>query len=130
MVGIPDRVSPVFTAHTVVTFEDEGAGTRMTVRQRYDVHDAAARKAVEGAPEGWRTTLDKFAAEVARMVAEAARTAVHGEFTVERVYTAAPALVFRALTDVAAKARWFAGGDEWTLLERVMDIRRAGGASG
>ena len=68
-VGDPD--APKFTVHTTVTFEDQGGGTRMTVRQVYDLHDAAFRPAVEGAPEGWRTTLDKLAKEVARLQASA-----------------------------------------------------------
>ena len=63
--------SKKFTAHTTVTFESEGAGTRMTVRQVYDIHDETFLSAVEGAPEGWRTTLDKLEREVARIQAAA-----------------------------------------------------------
>jgi uncharacterized protein YndB with AHSA1/START domain len=59
--------SKKFTAHTTVTFENEGAATRMTVRQVYDIHDETFLSAVEGAPEGWRTTLDKLEQEVARI---------------------------------------------------------------
>jgi len=58
---------PKFSVHTVVTFEDDGAGTRMTVRQDYDIHDEGFRGAVGGASEGWRTTLDKLERELARM---------------------------------------------------------------
>ena len=39
----------------------------MTVRQVYDIHDENFRFAIEGASEGWRTTLDKLEQEVARM---------------------------------------------------------------
>jgi len=125
-VGIPNPEAPGFVAHTTVTFEDTGAGTRMTVTQRYEIHDEAFRHAVEGAPEGWRTTLDKLEAELARMASAAERSAVHGSFTVERLYRAAPSLVFHALTDLAAKARWFSGDETFQVIERTMDVRPGG----
>jgi uncharacterized protein YndB with AHSA1/START domain len=115
-----------FTAHTTVTFEEEGAGTRMTVRQDYDIHDEAFLFAVEGAPEGWRTTLDKLEQEVARIAVSQSRSVVHATFSLERIYDASPALVFRALSDKAAKARWFEGGDGWAVIEREMDVRPGG----
>lgn len=36
----------------------------------------------------------------------------HGTFTLERVYAAPPSRVFAAWADPAAKARWFAGGED------------------
>lgn len=59
-----------FTAHTSVTFAEQDGGTLMTVRQEYEIFDEAMLPAVEGASEGWRTTLDKLEREVARIVAE------------------------------------------------------------
>lgn len=115
-----------FTAHTTVTFEEVAGGTRMTVRQAYDIKDPAFRFAIEGSAEGWRTTLDKLAQEVTGAQAPAGRSVVHADFTLERVFAAAPALVFHALTDPAAKARWFAGGDGYAVLEREMDVRPGG----
>ena len=35
------------------------------------------------------------------------RSATHGTFTLERVYEASPARVFKAWADPAIKARWF-----------------------
>jgi uncharacterized protein YndB with AHSA1/START domain len=132
-VASPDRLSfstdvtdgdtLMFVAHTTVTFEEEGAATRMTVHQRYDLPNEVFRWAVQGAPEGWHTTLDKFEREIARM---RERSAVHDSFTIERVYDAAPPTVFRALTDQDAKSRWFAGGNDWEVLERSMDVRPGG----
>jgi uncharacterized protein YndB with AHSA1/START domain len=115
-----------FTVHTAVTFEDDGMGTRMTVRQAYDIHDPAFLSAVKGAAEGWRTTLDKLEREIARIEAAVPRSVVHAIFSLERVYDASPALVFRALSDPAAKARWFEGGGGWTPIERTMDVRPGG----
>jgi uncharacterized protein YndB with AHSA1/START domain len=115
-----------FTVHTIVTFEDDGAGTRMTVHQSYDIHDPAFLFAVEGATEGWRTTLDKLEREVARIQAAQHRFVVHAIFSLERVYDASPSLVFRALSDQAAKARWFEGGDGWVVIERHVDVRPGG----
>lgn len=120
---VTDGDTLMFVAHTTVVFQDDGAGTRMTVRQTYDLPDEAFRWAVQGAPEGWRTTLDKFAREVARM---RERGVVHDSFTIERVYDAAAATVFHALTDQAAKSRWFARSDGGEVLERQMDVRPGG----
>lgn len=62
---------PKFTAHTTVTFEDDSeGGTLLKIRQVHTILDPAFIKAVEGAPEGWRTTLDKLEREVARLKAE------------------------------------------------------------
>ena len=60
------RGRPAFTALTTVTFDDEGRGTRVTVTQAYDIHEAHARGAIQGAAEGWRMTLDKLQAHLAR----------------------------------------------------------------
>src|SRR5262245_52520322 len=54
------------------------------------------------------------------------QSATHGSFSIERVYDAAPARVFGAWADPAAKARWFAGPAEWTMLERFIDFRVGG----
>jgi uncharacterized protein YndB with AHSA1/START domain len=54
------------------------------------------------------------------------RTATHGTFTLERVYDAAPARVFKAWADPAIKARWFVGPSDWQLLERSIDFRIGG----
>lgn len=124
-VVIADR--PRFTAQTTVTFAVDGTGTLMTVRQVYDIHDPAFAAAVDGAPEGWRTTLDKLEREVARLQADSPpRSAVQGSFTLERRYPATPAAVFNALTDPVAKAKWFAGGGGYTVLERRLDVRPGG----
>jgi uncharacterized protein YndB with AHSA1/START domain len=115
-----------FFGRTTVTFEPTGFGTKMTVQQEYDVRDPDFIGAIEGASEGWRTTLDKLGHLLARMQGEQKRSAVHAIFSLERTYDAAPADVFRALSEPAAKARWFSGGDEFTELERVMDVRPGG----
>jgi uncharacterized protein YndB with AHSA1/START domain len=123
---VGDPGAPQFTAHTTVTFADEGHGTRMTVDQRFDVHDAAGRFAVEGASEGWRTTLDKLSWEVERLKdGNGERSVTHDTFSLERIFAAAPAKVFRAFTEPAAKALWFGGGG-FDVLERSMDIRPRG----
>jgi uncharacterized protein YndB with AHSA1/START domain len=60
-----------FTAHTAVTFEVEGAGTRMTVRQSYEFHDPAFIGAAKGAPDGccrarWFTVSSRLGAATPR----------------------------------------------------------------
>ena len=51
---------------------------------------------------------------------------VHAIFSLERTYDASPARVFHAFADPEAKARWFAGGAGYTVLERHMDVRPGG----
>jgi uncharacterized protein YndB with AHSA1/START domain len=130
--------SKKFTVQTTVTFENQGTGTLLTVHQLYDIHDEAFLGAVEGSAEGWRTTLDKLEQEVARIHAQhaahaqaseprsAVRSAVHATFSIERLYNASPAQVYHALSDKAAKSRWFAGGEGHTIIEREMDVRPGG----
>lgn len=52
--------------------------------------------------------------------------AKHDSFTLERRYAAAPARVYRALTDPRAKATWFVGPHGWDDHERHMDARVGG----
>ncbi len=125
--SVVDGDAAKFTAYTTVTFENDPAGTRMTVHQTYEIHDQGYRSSVDGAPEGWRTTLDKLGEEVARLKAAAAsRSVEHDVFTLERTYAATTAEVFHALTVPAAKARWFVGGEGYQVLERSMDVRPGG----
>ena len=119
---------PLFSAVTQVSFRDEGAGrTLMEVVQTYSAAGAAqAEQMLKGAPEGWRQTLDKLEAEVARMHAGAVRSVVHGAFHLERAYDATADALYRALSDEAAKSRWFFGPAGWRLIERTMDFRVGG----
>jgi uncharacterized protein YndB with AHSA1/START domain len=125
-IGVSVGGATKFTAHTIVTFDDDGAGTRMTVRQAYDIHDESFRFAIDGAPEGWRSTLDKLEREVARIKAAEGRSVVHASFTLDRAFDASPAKLFHALVDKTAKARWFEGGGGYVTLEREMDVRPGG----
>jgi len=97
----------------------------MTVEQSYEIYDEAFRLAIEGSAEGWRTTLDKLGREVAR-AQDAGPAAVRGAFAIERVFKATPAQVYKAFTDESAKSRWFSGGDDYTMVERRMDVRPGG----
>jgi uncharacterized protein YndB with AHSA1/START domain len=121
---------PLFSAYTEVSFIDEGAGrTLMEVVQTYSAAGAAqAEQMLKGAPEGWRQTLDKLEAEVRRMAGQAGavRSVAHGAFHLERAYEATAEEVYRALSDEAAKSRWFFGPAGWRLIERTMDFRVGG----
>ena len=121
---------PLFSALTQVTFSDDASGgTLMEVVQTYSLAGGAqAAQMLKGAPEGWRQTLDKLEAEVARMAEHggAVRSVVHGAFHLERAYDATAQEVYRALSEEAAKSRWFFGPAGWRLIERVMDFRFGG----
>lgn len=119
---------PLMHAHTVVTFAEECGGTRMEVTQTHTPLAPIAEQMIQGAPEGWKQTLDKLERVAASMpiTADTKRSVVHATFTVERTYDAPRSRVFKALTDPAAKAKWFAGGNGYTLLVREMDARPGG----
>jgi uncharacterized protein YndB with AHSA1/START domain len=121
---------PLFSAYTAVSFIDKGSeGTLMEVVQTYSLAGAAqAEQMVKGAPEGWRQTLDKLEAEVERMKEAhgAVRSVVHGAFHLERTYDAGADAVYGALSDEAAKSRWFVGPPGWRQIERRMDFRVGG----
>ena len=76
------------------------------------IDPSMAAPMVAGAPEGWRTTLDKLEEEVVRMqggTETGVRSVVHATFHLERTYDAPVARVWQALTDEAAKQKWFGG---------------------
>jgi uncharacterized protein YndB with AHSA1/START domain len=60
-------------------------------------------------------------------MASAARSIKHSSFVIERKLDFDPAVVYRAWTDPAVKARWFSGPpDKWTEQIREMDVRVGG----
>jgi uncharacterized protein YndB with AHSA1/START domain len=120
----------LFRAYTEIDFADALGGTRMDVLQTYTLIDPSKGWMVTGAPEGWRTTLDKLEKLVVQMQSggePGVRSVVHATFRLERTYHAPVARVWRALTDEVAKQKWFAGPPErWEMLERHMDVRPGG----
>jgi uncharacterized protein YndB with AHSA1/START domain len=54
------------------------------------------------------------------------RSVAHATFVLERMYGAAPARVFAAWADPAAKARWFRSPEEWGRGEFELDFRVGG----
>jgi uncharacterized protein YndB with AHSA1/START domain len=121
----------LFRAYTEVDFSNVPGGTRLDVLQSYTLLDPAVATAmIGGAREGWRTTLDKLEAHAAQLTAADMAgpcSVAHGIFHIERTYDAPAARVWKALTDVNAKARWFAGAPgRWDLIQREMDVRVGG----
>ena len=122
---------PLFRASTEVDFSDAIGGTRMDVTQTYMLFDPSiAAPMVAGAPEGWRTTLDKLEREVLAMQGAGlagVRSATHATFHLERTYDVPVPRLWAALTDETAKSRWFTGtAGHWELIERRMDVRPGG----
>ena len=55
------------------------------------------------------------------------RSVVHSMFDLERTYDAPVSRVWKALSNMDAKAKWFAGSaGKWQVLERQMDVRVGG----
>ena len=122
---------PMFWALTEVNFSDTVGETGVNIVQRFrEVDPAIAEFITADGGEGWGSTLDKLEAEVARMVGRGEivqRSAAHATFHLTRTYPAPVARVWKALTDPAAKAKWFGGPpEEMELLERHMDVRVGG----
>ena len=137
--GGRDRAAPIlFHVHTSVSFAEQDGGTLLEVTQHYSRLLPQAEAMIGGAKQGWGQTLDRLEQEVARSsqskVAAASgvqsdpieRSVVHSTFRIERTYPASATEVYRALTDPVAKAKWFTGGEGFTLLERRMDVRPGG----
>src|SRR5262249_52168467 len=55
-----------------------------------------------------------------------ARSTVHSTFTLDRVFNASPARVYRAFADKDTKEQWFSGPDDWELNQHDMDFRVGG----
>ena len=120
----------LFRAYTEVKFSDALGGTRLDITQTYTMLDPDAAWMAEGAPKGWAQTLDKLSTEVTRMWLDGApeRSVVHAVFSLERTYDAPIERVYKALSDEAARAKWFAGDEgAWRPIERSMDFRVGGG---
>jgi len=62
--------APLFRAYTELDFTDAPGGTRLDVTQTYTMIDLSKAWMVEGAPQGWNSTLDNLDREVRRMEAE------------------------------------------------------------
>ncbi len=120
---------PLFGAHLVVTFaEQDGGVTRMEVAQRFTLYEPQAARMIEGAPQGWAQTLERLEREVARDrgLASGQRSVTHASFCLERRFDATPARVYQALSDPAAKAKWFGVGAGVAVLARAMEVRNGG----
>ena len=130
LLALDDKDKPLFRAYTVVNFiEQLGGSTKMEVKQTYTLFDAdVAKPMMQGAPEGWRETLDKLEQEVTRIktLMPAVRSVAYGTFRIERTWAVARAQVFKALTDPVAKAKWFGRAPGCTELSREVDIRPGG----
>lgn len=120
----------LFVARTEIDFVETLVGTRMDAQQTYTLLDPDKGWMVDGAPQGWSSTLDKLQAEVLRLTGAAettVRSVNHASFHVTRTYDAPLDRVWKALTDPVAKAKWFGGSPgQWELLEREMDVRVGG----
>lgn len=121
----------LFNCYTEVDFGDALCGTRLTVTQTYTVFDPiTTAPMIAGAPLGWSAALEQMEQVVLRLTGAQgleSRSVAHGTFHLERRYKAPIARVWQALTDEAAKQKWFGGTPgEWELIERHLDVREGG----
>ena len=61
--------TPLFRAYTELDFADAAGGTRLDVTQTYTLIDLSKGWMLQGAPQGWNSTLDNLEREAMRMEA-------------------------------------------------------------
>lgn len=72
-------------------------------------------------------SIDTHEAAKARIPDQPARSVAHATMHLDRRYPVSPARLWAALTEPAAKARWFgAASDAVEVMERTMDVRPGG----
>lgn len=125
----PKRLEWTAVAHgdvrvdTVVTFEDEGGRTRLTVRQTVPSNPDMAR----GQRPGWSQSLERLATALVESNAAGASTSptADREIATSRVFDAPRELVWEAWTDPKHLARWY-GPNGFTVTTHEMDVRPGG----
>jgi len=70
--------------------------------------------------------IEDHAAAKARIPEKLTRSVTHATFHLERTYEASLARVWKALTNPAAKAQWFAASEQLEIIERSIDVRPGG----
>ena len=108
---------------TVVTFEEEGGKTRLTVRQTIPSNPMMAR----GQKPGWSQSLERLATALVESNEAGASSSptADREIATSRVFDAPRDLVWRAWTEPKHLARWY-GPNGFTVTTDEMDVRAGG----
>lgn len=108
---------------TVVTFEEEGGKTRLTVRQTVPSNPMMAR----GQKPGWSQSLERLATALVESNEAGASSSptADREIATSRVFDAPRELVWRAWTDPQHLARWY-GPNGFAVTTDEMDVRAGG----
>jgi uncharacterized protein YndB with AHSA1/START domain len=104
----------------VITFEEEGGKTRLTMRGTVLKLEPEAVQAVVGMRQGWSETLDKLA-EFAQQRAASAGP----EFRISRTFDAPRDLVWRAWTEHDHLMQWW-GPKGMKMMHCTIDLRPGG----
>jgi uncharacterized protein YndB with AHSA1/START domain len=108
---------------TVVTFEEQGGRTRLTVRQTVPRDPNMAR----GQKPGWSQSLERLATALVESNTAGASSSptADREIATSRVFDAPRDLVWQAWTDPKHLARWY-GPNGFTVTTHEMDLRPGG----
>jgi uncharacterized protein YndB with AHSA1/START domain len=111
---------------TVMTFEDEGAGTRLTIRMMFATAEARDYNVrTYGAIEGGEQMFDRLTAILQNKQAGAdGKDAKHG-LCITRVFDAPRELVWKAWTDTEMMMHW-AAPQTFTVSQLEQDVRPGG----
>ncbi|HET7436139.1 MAG TPA: SRPBCC domain-containing protein, partial [Thermoanaerobaculia bacterium] len=110
--------NPQFEILNTVTFERDGAKTKLTMRAVVVYSTEAAKFALAGMREGWAQSLDKLA--------DAAARAMDAEtFTISRLFDAPRELVFAVWTEREHLNAWW-GPRGFTVIKCENDLRDGG----
>ncbi|HEY1759569.1 MAG TPA: SRPBCC domain-containing protein [Bryobacteraceae bacterium] len=105
---------PLFEQMTIVTFEDQGGKTKLTVHASFSKVRAEAAPHLAGAETGWNMSLDRLADETAPKA-----------LRVTRVFDAPRDLVWKAVTEGERLMHWW-GPKGFTPLTCEVDLRKGG----
>lgn len=104
---------------TTVTFEDHGAGTRVTITTRFPSIALRDNFAKIGMKEGWSSSLDKL-----ESLLDSVKVSPH-EIHSSRLIDAPIGMVFQAFSDPRGLAIWW-GPNGFTTTTRTLDFRVGG----
>ncbi|HYH78933.1 MAG TPA: SRPBCC family protein [Longimicrobium sp.] len=119
-VGSSDESPAEF--HSTVTFDEEGGGTRVTMRLLLPSAEARRKVVDFGAIEGGKETLERLGEHLARMSGQADP---FPPFVVTREFAAPRDLVFRAWTEAEHLDAWW-GPKGFRMLRCTNDLRPGG----
>jgi uncharacterized protein YndB with AHSA1/START domain len=117
--ALDEAGKPLFEVLNTVTFAAQGGKTKLTVQAKVVKSTAKAAPYLDGMEEGWKQTIERLAAHVAKEGAD------DRQIVTTRVLNAPRELVFKMWTDPEHIVQWW-GPKGFTTTTYSMDVRPGG----